>query len=279
MSSVASEVVQIARDYYNSEDADNFYFHIWGGEDIHVGMYEQDQEDIATASRRTVMHMADLVPGIGRDSRVLDLGAGYGGAARYLARTRGCHVTALNLSEAENARNRAMNQAAALDGLIEVVDGNFEEVPAADASYDLVWSQDAILHSPRRQQVVAEVARVLKPGGAFVFTDPMQADDCAPGVLQPVLDRIHLASLGSFAFYRKAAAAAGLREVRVEDHTHQLIRHYTRVRDELARQRDALRGRVSDAYIERMLTGLQHWVDAGQAGRLAWGVMQFRKDA
>lgn len=40
MSSAYSEVVETARDYYNSPDADNFYFHIWGGEDIHVGLYD-----------------------------------------------------------------------------------------------------------------------------------------------------------------------------------------------------------------------------------------------
>ena len=277
MSSAQPDVVQTARDYYNSEDADNFYFHVWGGEDIHIGLYEHEQESIAAASRRTVERMASRVPGLGGDSRVLDLGAGYGGAARYLASSRGCRVTALNLSETENERHRAMNRAAGLDHLIDVIDGNFESVPAQEASYDLVWSQDAILHSPRRGQVMAEVARVLKPGGDFLFTDPMQADDCPPGVLQPVLDRIHLDSLGSFAFYRDAAAAAGLQEVAILDMTDQLVRHYARVRDELARQRASMVGKVSDGYIERMLTGLQHWVDAGQAGRLAWGIMHFRK--
>lgn len=277
MSAPHSEVVEIARDYYNSEDADNFYFHIWGGEDIHIGLYEHEDEVISTASRRTVAHMAEQIPGLNAQTRVLDLGSGYGGAARYLADRFGCHVTALNLSETENARNRAMNREVGLDGLIEVVDGNFETIPAADASFDVVWSQDAILHSPRRAAVIAEVARVLKPGGDFVFTDPMQADDTPPEVLQPVLDRIHLDSLGSFAFYREAASNVGLQEVAIEDLTHQLTRHYARVRHELASQRKQLGGKVSEGYIERMLVGLQHWVDAGKAGRLAWGIMHFRK--
>lgn len=279
MSTVSTDVVETAREYYNSEDADNFYFHIWGGEDIHVGLYKDDKEAIAPASRRTVEEMAKRIPGLGKDSRVLDLGAGYGGAARYLAKTYGCHVTALNLSEAENNRDREMNKEAGLDHLIDVVDGNFESIPADDGSFDLVWSQDAILHSPRRAQVINEVARVLKPGGDFLFTDPMQADDCPEGVLQPVLDRIHLDSLGSFGFYREAAADAGMQEVQIEDMTHQLTRHYGRVREELDSQRGALAGKVSDGYIERMLAGLQHWVDAGKAGRLAWGIMHFRKGA
>src|SRR5690606_36140771 len=44
MSARYSEVVQTARDYYNSDDADNFYFHVWGGEDIHIGLYESENE-------------------------------------------------------------------------------------------------------------------------------------------------------------------------------------------------------------------------------------------
>jgi sarcosine/dimethylglycine N-methyltransferase len=277
MSSQYSQVVETARAYYNSADADNFYFHVWGGEDIHIGVYQTADETIGNASRRTVQRMASLPAGLDRDSRVLDLGAGYGGAARHLAKRFGCHVTALNLSETENARNRQMNREQGLEQLIDVVDGSFEDVPAGDASFDLVWSQDAILHSGHRDRVIAEAARVLRAGGELVFTDPMQADDCPPDVLQPVLDRIHLSSLGSPAFYREQAASNRLREERFLPMTEQLVTHYSRVRDELLANRDRLRGLVSDDYIERMLTGLGHWVDAGTNGWLCWGIMHFRK--
>lgn len=273
----APDAVERAREYYNSEDADNFYFHIWGGEDIHIGLYATADEPIAEASRRTVQYMADRVRGLGQQAAILDLGAGYGGAARALARRFGCRVTALNLSETENLRNRQANERAGLAARIEVVDGNFEELPFADGAFDLVWSQDAMLHSASRKRVVDEAARVLKPGGELLFTDPMQADDCPPGVLRPVLERIHLSSLGSVAFYRSTAAAAGLEEIAVIPMTEQLVRHYGRVRDELARRRAELAGKVSASYVERMLAGLGHWVDAGRAGHLAWGVLHFRK--
>lgn len=272
-----SDVVQTARDYYNSEDADNFYFHIWGGEDIHIGLYNTESEDIATASRRTVEVIADRLKGIDNNSHILDIGAGYGGAARYLARRFGCKVTALNLSEAENARDRQKNEEAGLTSLIDVVDGSFENIPSGDASYDAVWSQDAILHSGHRDKVVAEVARVLKPGGSFIFTDIMQADDADPAALQPVYDRILLNSLGSLSFYRAEAAKYGLTEVGFEPMTPQLVRHYTRVGEELARQRASMAGRVSDGYIDRMLAGLRAWVKAGEEGQLLWGIMLFKK--
>ncbi|KAA6187750.1 methyltransferase domain-containing protein [Thiohalocapsa marina] len=279
MSTAYSPAVETARAYYNSQDADNFYFRVWGGEDIHIGLYQTPDEAIRDASRRTVERMASLANGLGPHSRVLDMGAGYGGAARHLARRFGCQVTALNLSEAENARNRQMNREQGLAERIDVVEGSFEAVPAADASFDLVWSQDAILHSGHRDRVIAEAARVLRPGGELVFTDPMQADDCPADVLQPVLDRIHLSTLGSPAFYRQQAAKQGLRELDFIEHTDQLITHYSRVHDELQQNRERLRGLVSDTYIERMLAGLQHWVSAGNNGWLCWGILHFRKPA
>ncbi|NKN32203.1 SAM-dependent methyltransferase [Marichromatium bheemlicum] len=279
MSTPYSEVVETARNYYNSEDADNFYFHIWGGEDIHIGLYRHADEAIATASRRTIERMAGIAAPITPQTRVLDIGSGFGGAARYLAASFGCTVTCLNLSEKENARNRAMNRDQGLDGRIAVRDGSFESIPLGDASVDLVWSQDAILHSGERDRVVTEVARVLRPGGHFVFTDPMQADDCPSGVLQPVLERIHLSTLGSFAFYRQAAARHGLEEVEIVDLTDQLPVHYARVGAVLEASREQLAGKVSTDYVTRMKTGLEHWVEAGRAGYLSWGIMHFRKRA
>jgi sarcosine/dimethylglycine N-methyltransferase len=276
-----SDVVATARSYYNSEDADNFYFHVWGGEDIHIGLYENAHDRIADASRRTVEFIADrLAPKLEvSGARIIDLGSGFGGADRRLAKRFGCSVLALNLSETENARNRQMSADAGLGHLVDVVDGSFEQIPADNGSFDAAWSQDAILHSGHRGKVLEEVDRVLKPGGEFAFTDPMQADDCPEGVLQPVLERIHLSSLGSFAFYRKQARRLGWEEVAVIDMTEQLVIHYGRVADVLRAERGGLAGMVSDGYIERMLQGLQHWVDAGRNGYLAWGVMHFRKPA
>jgi len=280
MSQTYSDTVETARSYYNSDDADLFYYTVWGGEDIHVGLYESDDESIRDASRRTVQRMAEMVGPINADMTVLDLGAGYGGAARYLAKTYGCKVVALNLSEVENQRDRDMNREQGLDHLITVLDASFDKVDYPDASFDIVWSQDAILHSDNREKVMAEAARVLKPGGKMVFTDPMQADDADTEKLQPIYDRIHLESLASPGFYQRVAKDLGLAVERFDDHTHQLARHYGRVLAELGRQETKVReAGVSNDYIERMKKGLEHWVNGGKAGQLAWGIFILRKPA
>ena len=279
MTASYTDVVQTARDYYNSDDAETFYSTVWGGEDIHIGLYESYEDTIAEASRRTVEQLAQQLGRLDDSMHVLDMGSGYGGTARYLAETTGCRVTGLNLSEVENQRARQLNEDRGLGERVAIVDGSFEAVDSPGESFDAVCSQDAFLHSGERHRVVAEAARVLKPGGVFAFTDIMQGDDCPEGVLQPILDRIHLSDLGSPAFYRSAASVQGLEEVDFHDLSPQLSTHYGRVLTETELWEPALKHRVSSDYLERMKKGLSHWVDGGERGYLVWGIFVFRKPA
>ena len=50
----------VAATYYDSQDADQFYEQVWGGEDIHIGLYATPDEAIATASDRTVLALLEL---------------------------------------------------------------------------------------------------------------------------------------------------------------------------------------------------------------------------
>lgn len=272
------DVREVTESYYDSEDADVFYSTVWGGEDLHIGIYDTTN-DIREASAETVDRMVGMLERLDADSKVLDIGAGYGGSARRIAKKSGASVRCLNISEIQNDTNRHKTSRQGLADQVSVVHGVFEDIPEPDGSYDVVWSQDAILHSDQRAQVLAEVYRVLKPGGEFIFTDPMQADDCPEGVLQPVYDRLNLTSLGSFRFYREAALAQGFQVLDQVDLTAHLRNHYDRVREELVTNYDKLAASASKEYLDKMIKGLESWVKAADAGHLAWGVQRFRKPA
>ncbi|MGF1464443.1 MAG: SAM-dependent methyltransferase [Maricaulaceae bacterium] len=267
---------ETAQRYYDSADANAFYLSIWGGEDIHVGLYNHPDEDVKTASRRTVDrllgHLGDRPAG----TPVADLGAVYGGAARVLASERGWRVACVNIAANQNAINRELNAKAGLDALITVHEGSFNAVPLADASVDVVWSQDAFLHGANRAQIIQEAARILRPGGDLVFTDPMRAVDARPEDLEAILRRIHLDDLATVPFYCEAADAAGLRVVSVEEHPDQLGAHYARVRAVLSEKRGQISA-MSAPYLNAMLDGLGHWVEGAAAGRLTWAILHFRK--
>jgi len=274
-----ADIRDITEDYYDSDDADTFYSTIWGGEDLHIGLYDTT-DDIRTASDLTIADMVKRLPKLSEGSRVLDMGAGYGGAMRTLVRDTGCDAVCLNISETQNEYNLGKIRAAKLGKKINVRHGVFEDVPEDAETFDVVWSQDSFLHSDQRDKVIAEAFRVLKPGGHLIFTDPMQADDVPPDVLQPVYDRLQLNSLGSMRFYREVAEALGFEIVEQDDMTGQLRNHYARVREELLSNYNSLRENGSSAeYLDKMAVGLENWVKAADAGHLAWGIQTFRKPA
>ena len=275
----SSTTTATAQSYYDSSDADTFYHTIWGGTDIHIGLYNSPSDSIASASQRTVSRMASLLsPTITPSTRILDMGAGYGGAARYLAGTFGCRVTCLNLSEVENKRNRAMTEEAGLMDLIDVVQGSFQNVPLGDHVVDVVWSQDAFLHSGARERVVEEIDRVLVPGcGKVIFTDPMVAKGADSARLTTIFNRLHLDSLGSVELYRDEFQKRGFGFMGYEDCTNQLVEHYGRVLRELEAREGQLKGKISEGYVKNMKEGLNHWVEGGSNGQLTWGIMQFSR--
>lgn len=265
------------REYYDSREADEFYYRIWGGEDIHVGMYTRPEDTIQMASRRTVEYLASQVDLKSRPLKILDLGSGYGGAARYLASLGEHHITCLNLSQVQNKRNRELSYHAGLESRIPVIDGNFESIPIEGSQFDLVWCQDAILHSSRKDRVFAEVDRVLRRGGEFLFTDPMQQHGVDPSQLRPVLDRIHLDCMGTVEGYVDLADQLGWETVRVDEKVQCLIDHYSHVLADLTQREHDLREFIDPGFIERMKLGLKYWIDAGRENLLNWGVLHFKK--
>lgn len=271
-----SSVVSRTRDYYNSNKVLAFQQLVYNNSDhCSIGLYKE-QESIHEAMYATVQRMAAQIPLTASDT-VLDMGAGYGGAARYLVQTSGCSVDCLNLSKAQNKRNRELNRQHGFAAKIRVIEGNFEEIVLADGYYDVVWSQDALLFSSNRVGMLQEVLRVLKPGGHFIFTDPMQGSDCSEETLKPLLQRLHLDSLASFDFYSSTAERLGFEEVQLIDLTEQLSRHYARLLEEINAQYEIFLRACGREYIEHQRHGLQHWIKAGKKRHLNWGILHFCK--
>jgi len=276
MSRVNSEAVKSAREYYDGTQTDRLYATIWGGEHIHYGIYSQPDEPIHDASRRTVETIAQSLAKIGSDSRVIDLGAGYGGAARYLAKTYGCSVCCLNLSAVQNQRNSQLNEEQNLSRLVEVTQGSFEEIPYADNSFDIVWSQDAILHSGDRRGLFQEIKRVLKSGGEFIFTDPMQSETCPPGLLQPAFDRLGIRDMGSLSFYRQTAKELGFEELQFIDLSENVPKHYRRFGEEVRKRYDEVVQITSPEFAEKTLNSIEPWIERYEQGYMQWGILHFR---
>ncbi|MEU1626390.1 class I SAM-dependent methyltransferase [Streptomyces sp. NPDC020096] len=268
-----AQAADAARGYYETADVDGFYATVWGGEDIHTGIYTDPREAIGAASRRTVERVAAKAAGLlGPGRTVLDMGSGYGGAARYLAARFGCRVVAVNISEAQNRRHREINAARGLDGLVEVVTGSFNDIPAPDGRFDVVWSQEALCHSGDRTRTLSEAARVLRPGGELVFTDIMATGDAPAGELAPLTARLAVGELATPGFYRRRLDELGMARVDFENLSDHLLTHYVRLTEEVQERGEELTDAISPAYLDRLRENLPLWVRAARNGHLVWGI-------
>jgi len=109
--------------------------------------------------------------------RVLEVSCGHGGGASYLMRTlHPASYTGLDSNPAGIAFCRKTHD---LDGL-DFVRGDAENLPFHDQSFDAVINIEASLHYPRFHRFLAEVARVLRSGGHFLYADFRPAYAIAP---------------------------------------------------------------------------------------------------
>jgi SAM-dependent methyltransferase len=99
-----------------------------------------------------------------RDRDVLEIGCGMGAMAMGWAQ-QGARVTAVDLSAAGVAQTRRRFALWDLAGDIRQADAR--QLPFAAASFDYVYSWGVLHHSPDLERSVAELMRVLRPGGGF----------------------------------------------------------------------------------------------------------------
>jgi sarcosine/dimethylglycine N-methyltransferase len=147
--------------------------------------------------------------GIDASTRVLDVCSGMGGPARYLAHRLDCRVTGLDITE---SRHEAAMRLTALVGLEHLVDfrlGNALDMPFADAAFDVVIGQEAFAHVPDKPRLIAECARVVRPGGMIAFTDILRRDGLSEAEFERLQSGMTFQSLETLEDYERLLAQSG----------------------------------------------------------------------
>ena len=127
------------------------------------------------------LRFAEVTPG----ETILDLGCG-GGIDTILAASRAGpsgRVVALDFLPEMLERTAAAADEAGL-GNVETLEGELESIPLPDAGVDLIISNGVVNLSPRKARVMAECARVLRPGGRLCVSDlTVEQEDLPPEIL------------------------------------------------------------------------------------------------
>lgn len=110
------------------------------------------------------MSRLELRPGF----RVLDAACGTGNLA-VIAAKKGCRVSGIDIASNLIAQARERAQREVLD--IDYTEGDVEEMPYEDASFDVVVSMYGVMFAPQPDRVVSELCRVTKPGGLIALAN------------------------------------------------------------------------------------------------------------
>lgn len=176
----------VAREY--DAWADDGILEYYWGEHIHLGYYSP--EEMAKGYRKKnfiqakydfideMMAFAGIEPSKFENAKVLDVGCGFGGTSRYLAKKLGqkASVTGITLSPKQVERGTELaKEQGTPNAQFTVMNALAMEFP--DNSFDIVWACESGEHMPDKKAYIDEMMRVLKPGGTFVMACWSQRDD------------------------------------------------------------------------------------------------------
>ena len=152
--------------------------------------------------------------------RVLDIGCGVGGPARWIAfSVDECAVVGIDLTPAFCALAERLNELTGLSDRVAIECGDALDLPFEDAAFAVAYSQYVIMNVADKPAFVGEAARVVKPGGRYMISAVTRGPGPEPTFPLPWASRPDISYLGSRDELRADLDGAGFEIVDFRDCT------------------------------------------------------------
>jgi ubiquinone/menaquinone biosynthesis C-methylase UbiE len=171
-----------------------------------------------------------LEPGL----RLLDIGSGIGGPARYVAQQHRCHVTGIDLTEDYVRIATSLSRRVGLDGAVEFVQASALALPFTSGSFDGACMLHVGMNIADKAKLFAEVRRVLKPGAVFGIYDIMRQDEGEIAYPVPWAETPETSFVAAPATYRHLLREAGFEIAGERERRQFAIEFFSKIRARIA---------------------------------------------
>ena len=179
-------------------------------------------DEFHSGGRNTTVRLAQLAQ-INGSERVLDVGCGIGRPSRFLASKFGCQVTGLDFTAEFVALAAMLAQRTRLADKVTYRQGDALDLAFADASFDIVWSQNAAMNIADRDRLYGEMRRVLVPGGRLALQEIAAGPGGEPFYPAPWADDKSISFLSTPHATRAALERIGFRVIAWQDTTQEAL--------------------------------------------------------
>ncbi len=180
------------------------------------------------------VELADKLP-IREGQRLVDIGCGIGGPARYIAKRFGCRISGVDITPAFVEAAQKLSVLVGMEGAVDVQLGDGHELPYGDEVFDGGYAQHVTMNVADRPKFFAEVFRVLKPGAFFALTEHGLGSKGQPVYPCPWSDDGSGAYLVTPEQTRRFLEDAGFESVEIEDTGEKYLAGYRKAMELAAR--------------------------------------------
>ncbi len=151
-------------------------------------------DEFHTRGKESTIEIAQLAQ-LQPQHKVLDVGCGLGGSARYIANEYGCSVIGIDLTDEYVDVAKKLTEFVKLSDKVSFKQGSAVELPFPSENFDIVWTEHTQMNIADKEKFYGEISRVLKPKGRLVFHDVFFGNTSSPYYPTPWAEYDSLSSL------------------------------------------------------------------------------------